>query len=469
MSGIASNWFQRKTAKAVEQTLFAVALLLTLERAGLIGSAMSLDPNEGWNAFQAEAARHLVSLYPPPGSFVANNYPPLSFILIGWSAPPSADLIVTGRIVSLISSVIVASVIFVLARRLADARPDTARLAPLIFLVFNATAFRGYLAINDPQWLGHAFMSVGLLVLLWDEPSARIPLPRALGSALFMLAGLMVKHNIVAIPGAAAIWLAVYDRRALALWCLVGLLGLAGIAWLNAVIFEGHFIPDVLRPPRTYSVLRMMVHGLLALLFVPLLWAGVGLLKWRAYDSRLTVLVIGVGLSLLLAVIEGSGAGVDVNAYFEALIFVALTCAVGLAKSDHSRALAMALATLLVLLPVGVAETFEEFRNAPASIASSRHMADRVRAIRGPAACESLALCYWAGKSFELDFFAYDQLLATGRDQGSFRSALDSHRFAAVELETSPTSKVLTPIQTMVASAYRPLMRSKERSLYVPK
>ena len=41
--------------------------------------------NEGWNAYHAVAAVTGGVLYPPPETFVFNNYPPLSFYLVGWA------------------------------------------------------------------------------------------------------------------------------------------------------------------------------------------------------------------------------------------------------------------------------------------------------------------------------------------------------------------------------------------------
>ena len=48
-----------------------------------IGLHVPLDPNEGWNAYHALAATAGATLYPQPPDLMANNYPPLSFYLIG--------------------------------------------------------------------------------------------------------------------------------------------------------------------------------------------------------------------------------------------------------------------------------------------------------------------------------------------------------------------------------------------------
>ena len=55
-----------------------------------------LDPNEGWNAYHALAAMAGRGLYPPPGALMINNYPPLSFFLVGALGRITGDMIVAG-------------------------------------------------------------------------------------------------------------------------------------------------------------------------------------------------------------------------------------------------------------------------------------------------------------------------------------------------------------------------------------
>src|SRR5579862_2788401 len=66
------------------------------------------DYNEGWNAFWADAAIHGRALYPAPDSDIANNYPPLSFFIVGAVGYLVGDSLFAGRLVSLVSFVIVA-------------------------------------------------------------------------------------------------------------------------------------------------------------------------------------------------------------------------------------------------------------------------------------------------------------------------------------------------------------------------
>ena len=74
----------------------AVLLWLLARNIMAIPHHVPLDPNEGWNAAHALAA----SLYPPPQSWMVNNYPPLSFYVVKLLTRHGSDAVVVGRWVS---------------------------------------------------------------------------------------------------------------------------------------------------------------------------------------------------------------------------------------------------------------------------------------------------------------------------------------------------------------------------------
>ncbi len=54
----------------------------------------------------------------------------------------------------------------------------------------------------------------------------------------------------------------------------------------------------------------------------------------------------------------------------------------------------------------------------------------------GPALCETLALCYWAGKPFETDFANVGEKLAAGViDRDAFVDRIARRRYAVIQLE----------------------------------
>ena len=79
--------------RSIRFPAIAILLLLVLAagRLWLIPARFSLDPNEGWNALQSVRALGGGPLYPAPNGLTGNNYPPLSFYLVGYAARLSGD------------------------------------------------------------------------------------------------------------------------------------------------------------------------------------------------------------------------------------------------------------------------------------------------------------------------------------------------------------------------------------------
>src|SRR5258706_9934134 len=88
----------------------------------IVGLPVPLDPNEGWNAYHQVAAISGGAFYPGPHAFMINNYPPLSFYLVGALGVLLGDNIVAGRVVSLAAFLFVAVMIGLSARRMGCGR-----------------------------------------------------------------------------------------------------------------------------------------------------------------------------------------------------------------------------------------------------------------------------------------------------------------------------------------------------------
>src|SRR5258706_7762533 len=188
-------------------TLLAVALLARNILA--IPVLAPLDPNEGWNAAHALLANG--ALYPPPGSLMVNNYPPLSFYLVAALTRLTSDAVIAGRILSLLSFLSVCAGIALICRMMAcGAR---ACLCAAVFFAVILLVGSDYVAMADPQLLGHAVQLAALLLLLRG---------RILPAAVVFALSLFVKHNLLALPLAATVWLLWRDRRAALRFILSG-------------------------------------------------------------------------------------------------------------------------------------------------------------------------------------------------------------------------------------------------------
>ncbi|GBQ86575.1 hypothetical protein AA13595_1925 [Gluconacetobacter johannae DSM 13595] len=399
----------------------------------MIPYRISLNYNEGWNAYLAlRAVGAALPLYPPAGGMVFNNYPPLGFSIVGLiGAHLTGDMIVAGRIVALLALLASGALVACCVRRLGGAgRPAVA--AGLLLLLNAATIFPAYVAMDDPQWLAHALMLGGLAMLLGDARHPRHGVARVALAALLVVAGGFVKHNLVALPLAVTVWLACCDRRALLVWCGAGLLaGLAGLGVTDWAYGPAVFA-DILGHRRVMDPAHLLVgirklSEILGLLVVGLLaatpWGGRPPADARDRRPGLFALLF-LGLALVTGLTQRMGDGVNYNAHFETLI--AACIAVGLALSrpprtvgplrlTPTRLLCIAALPLVVAVPVRLIHAWSDLRRLPDATARWQAAIAHVGHIPGPAACETLALCYWAGKTETIDFFNLTQAMRAGR------------------------------------------------------
>ena len=64
--------------------------------------------NEGWNACYQNIAIGKTSLYPALNQLITNNYPPLSFYVVGFFGKLIGDNVLAGRLLSLLALVVIA-------------------------------------------------------------------------------------------------------------------------------------------------------------------------------------------------------------------------------------------------------------------------------------------------------------------------------------------------------------------------
>jgi hypothetical protein len=411
--------------------------LLFVGRISLITARFPLDVNEGWNAAHAMWAFGAGPLYPPPGGLIGNNYPPLSFAIVGGFGLLLGDPIVAGRIIALVALFVVAGGVFAAVRRFSPDNVVPAAIGALLFLGFNATLFRPYVAMNDPQWLGHAFMLPGFLCLIPRSVHGAPDRMRVVAAALLIVIGGLVKQNLVALPLAATIWLAQYHRRALRPW-----LGTAAIAGLGAVLlcyqlFGLDIFSDLFGADRQYSWLRMLVKGgpvLLAL--TPMVLLSARLWNVRRSDNRLDLLLIAALIALVMGVIQRSGQGVDKNAHFESLIMLSITTGVAFALFGYGRGrLILLLLPFVVILPKALAADVEDIKARTRNEHVWAALESRIASVPGAVACEHPAACFMAGKPYDIDFFLYGEHVLVRHDDHALQQAIAEHRFAAVQLE----------------------------------
>jgi len=441
--------------------------------AAILPLRVPLNYNEGWNAYHTAAAMAGLGPYPSAGSFMTNNYPPLSFYLVGWLGSPLHDFIVAGRAVSLASFLVVCGAIVAVARRLGGS-PLEASFAALLFAGF-LLLFTGYVGMDDPQLLGQATQMLGLALLLSGARSVL----RDPGGAALLVVGLFVKHNLIALPVALLVWLAFYEKgRAFRLAGLMLLFGVAGL-----VVFRVAFgvdLPPLLNSARVYS----LEHGvatfgvwveLAAIMLGATIFAGV------VGNRGGRFCVIYAAVSIAFGAFACAGLGVSLNVLFDATIAVALGsgCALALFSAPTRLAKAVRVALPLALaapLAFGVqqlsdARTFEpDFWLHPMQAqarAASQDIA-YLRAHDGPAVCVMLSLCYWAGKAPGVDAFNVEMQFRTGaRSEGPLLARLHDRAFTVIQLDLPQSLQ--PPVSTAISQSYRVDRTTADGQFLIPK
>jgi hypothetical protein len=419
--------------------LAIVAVWLVLPLAWLFAQAPR-GYSEGWNALVALRAVGDLPLYPHDHILHSNNYPPLWFYLVGGLGALIGDNVVAGRLVSLTALLVVVGEI-ALAVRLLGGTWWVAAFAGLLFVPGAMGLDHRTVGGNEPHLLAHAVMLAGLVVLLHGRGSGR----HVAGAAVLMAAGGLIKHNLLGLPLAVTLWLVLHDRRALRTWLLAASAAVAAalaLLWLayGAAVF------DHILGPRSYSLsrLRRMTRHGLEQLQIPLA-ASLLLVASQPRAPGPQLAGLWVVCALLVASLLAGGAGTGLNLFFEPLIASCL--AAGLLLQRTGRRVRAALAAALIF-GVGLHLPGDPIRilagASPVREAEAATRADLafLATIEGRVMCETLALCYWAGKGLEVDSFnARQGFLARGHDEQVLLDLLANGALAAVQLTSAEPTR----------------------------
>jgi hypothetical protein len=386
---------------------------------------VEIENNEGWNAYFADAVMGKMPLYPSANQLITNNYPPLSFYIVGLVGRLIGDPVLAGRLLSLISVVAIAVAIGLAVRRLGGS-PMAARISAAFFVATMSRFFIFYVGMDEPQLLSEAVMIFGFLGFLRARSNDR----GYLGPVFVMALAGFLKHNIIAMPLTVFLWLARHRRReAVKCFFVAAMTILTGIAICYA-LFGQNFFLNILSP-RHYSLNKSRYA------FEDLEWVSVGLLacvyndwaRWR--DGNVQLCSSLIAIALVSYYLQKGGAGVDINAQFDVVIGVAI--GLGMAFTQISlwpivRRLESEQAQAILLLAVCV-RLLASKQLQPARLLfdtsfgneiamRERAMTDsveRVRRIPGDVTCgKYLLVSYRAGKPFVVDAFNAEQRILAG-------------------------------------------------------
>ena len=464
-------------------SVLGIAALLLIVSPIFRATLVLEQANEGWDGGHALNA-FTWALYPVKPTLMINNYPPLWFYLTGWLGQVFGDPIFPGRWVALAAFAAVAAGIFAVCRRL-GVGVAASLVGALGFAVTVEAFFSSWVGLSEPQMLAHAFATwaAALLVGAKSKPAVRI-------AALLTVAALLVKQVVVGLPIACTLWLLLRRRNLALTWISTGVYAALAATVALLLAYGGPFAEN-LTSPRYFTWERLGTNlALVQRPIVPLIaFIAPAVILRRRWDDAMTFAALAIGAAFVPMAVFGSALGVSINIGLDLAIAAGIGLAVGWERAEQAMGArrvglwrggvtaALLLLAALQLPRNGALEAFEPGARADL-IARSTALAalrDRIAAVKGPVACETLSVCVWAKHPSEADLwkFRHERTLAF-LDARPLVVKVAAGGYAAVTtlapVQGPKDAGVMTPgLDVALAQSYQPPVLYAGAALYLPK
>jgi len=359
--------------------------------------------------------------------------------------------------------------------------------AALWVVIFIGALKPERIAMNDPHILGMAFVALGFYAYVRAPESARW----LRISALAFVAGLFTKQSLLAFPCAVGIQLLLTSRKRFVTWVSTGAAASLALLILTFV-FDGSHSLEHMALPRVYSYEFFLSNAVWYLLMFQT--AILACLAWcfrASLSNRTTVLVWSFAAANLLGFWFSAGAGADLNHLFDPAVSMAMIGGVALpyaVRASEKVRFRSGLLTVLLVLPFSlgvltmltphIQEDAATFRSIPELEQEFAGAVQFVKAQPGPALCESLLVCFEAGKPEEYDAFQIDQMIKTGKVQeAEVLKLLDGRHFSTIQLVANAGDPIAPAGRPRFSQAfmvhllndYRLAMRTNSYAIFSPK
>ena len=440
---------------------------------------------EGWMVYNAVAVARHQPLYATKYGWTTVDYPAVSFYIMAYLSRFSHDYLLTGRFVALGSFAACCALIGLIVRKL------TGHFAPALFAaIFCAVLFFAaatqYIGLDDPQMLAEVFFLGGLLLYISRPPSVgRV----ALIVFLFVLGG-NIKHNLLDLPLAVFIDLWLSSRRKALQFLLFSAVFVACSIAVSIKVAGPFFIQNMLsvRPYSLLGALGDFIYYYYAIL-LPFVAALIWAVRARGNSSERVIRIFFFS-SLFTGMLFSGGSGISINVYFGN--FLAISIVMGMLLGAVWRApstflkyefLGRRSVPLILFGSLLVPFALSGYSNVPRRVAELPEKQRRfdaevsfLKAQPGPAICESLLRCYYAGKPYIYDPYSATRLVNLKKlDSSQLVGEIQKAQYGAIQLHgplpslERPNERFPADVLDAIGSYYNLSVQDQDCAIYVPK
>ncbi len=403
---------------------------------------LSIDYNEGWNAYNTHAAISDQPIYDSQKEFTTVNYPPGSFYIVGIIGKILGDQLLAGRCISLISLILIVFGTGYLVKKLGRDIFD-ALFATVICLGLFVVYAPHYIGMNDPQLLANIFTFGGLVIYLHNPD-------RLLPAAILCSLGIIIKHSVIALPAALTIEIFFRSRRNFFKWIGYMTIITGALFFLTYFLSGGSFFRE-LSTTRRYSLEKLFYwlikigKDTLIIFLVACPW-----LVYSIKKNYYRIIPFYFIISLFIGIYFSGGLGTDINMFFD--LFISLSVAAGMSFSYawtkfHSLIIKPYQVSFILTIALGVSlfpgffkqlSCLESYLQSPLKEKAFLNDVSYLESRSGPILCENILLGYYAGKIFEYDpFLMREQLLLGQTEESKILGLLEKGYFKTIQLEHS--------------------------------
>lgn len=395
--------------------LLIVVLILLVAPVTRMFYRVSITYNEGWTVYHSDEVANGKQIYDTKDPFTPVVYPPLFFYLEGLTGKLFGNFLMIGRLFSFLG-LLCTSILAALIVRIFSRNAIGSIFAAIFFCGTVAAIAPQYVAMNDAQLPAHVLSAAGLWLYLKAVRYNSSLWP----AALFVVASLFTKHNLIAVPAAISIDLLFRSKRNFLQWILSVSIFTAVFAIVTIVVAGPGFIDQVIAG-RYLSIQKMFAQArqFATFMLIPLLASIVWCVKaWRNSDER--VLILWLFFSLVIGIITASGFGTAMNMFFDAVLCIAVILGILISSI---RPIPQALLPIVLFLSIEIA-AISEFQTIWKKNLVSRFAKQQAEFLSdveflknepGKIVCGNPLLCFDAGKSLEFDPFNVSQRIIIGK------------------------------------------------------